>query len=168
MKRKPVIILAVGVIAIVIVAILLLTLIFLPENINPAFATAVRFVQTATAGDDAVAMNWLSPDLQTYATENCPDASISACIQSYTPSEWGELVNVGFRRATPDGPTAWEVDLIATYAAGTGASGVCIYNRVEQTTAGDWQIVEWAGWLHCGDSASRDMESNPDTPNRAP
>ena len=166
MKRSTIILL-VGAVSIGIV-ILALTLVFLPENTNPAFAIAVRFVQAASAGDDAPAMNLLSPDLQTYVSENCPDASVSACVHGYTPTDWGELVNVGFRRATPDGPAAWDVDLIATYAAGTGASGVCIYNRVEQTAAGDWQVVAWAGWLHCGDSASRNMATNPDTPNRAP
>jgi hypothetical protein len=92
----------------------------------------------------------------------------SACVRDYTPPDWGELVDVSFRRAAPDGPNAWDVDLIATYAAGTGASGVCIYNRVEQNEAGDWRVVAWAGWLHCGDSASRNMATNPDAPNRAP
>jgi hypothetical protein len=168
MKRSHILILASIAIVIVIGVILLLTLIFPPENTNPAFATAVTFVQAAAASDDATALDLLSDELQIYVTENCPDASITACVREYTPPDWGDLANVSFRRATPDGPTAWDVDLIATYAAGTGASGVCIYNRVEQTPAGDWQVVEWAGWLHCGDNASRNMATNADTPNRAP
>jgi hypothetical protein len=168
MKRSHILILAGGVIASVLIVILLLTLVFGPENTNPAFATAVRFVQSAAAGDDASALALLGAELQSYVAENCPDASIAACVRDYTPPDWGELMDVSFRRAAPDGSTAWDVDLIATYAAGTGASGVCIYNRVEQTAAGDWQVVGWAGWLHCGDSASRHMATNPDTPNRVP
>jgi hypothetical protein len=150
----------------VIVAILLLTESFTPENTDPAFAVAVNFVNAAGKGDDAVALGLLSPGLQAYVAEQCPDGSISACVRAYTPAEWGGFLNAVFRRAAPDGPSARDVELIATYEEDKGFSGVCIYNRVEQDTAGAWKVTEWAGFVHCGEDAARDMATNPATPNR--
>ena len=93
--------------------------------------------------------------------------SVSACVHSYTPPEWGKLVDAAFRRAAPDGQ-AWNVEIISNYASGTGASGVCIYTRVEPNGAGDWQVTRWAGFVHCSDPTARNMDTNPDTPNCAP
>lgn len=137
-----------------------------PEAANPAFTTAVDFVQAAGHGDDSTAQALLDPALRAYAADHCPDGSPSACIQSYTPPEWGDLVSAVFRRAAPDGE-AWNVEVIANYQTGTGASGVCSLIRVAPE-GGGWQVAGWAGFVHCGDPGSRDMATNPDTPNRAP
>lgn len=152
----------------VIIVIILLTAAFTPENTNPAFATAVDFVQAAGTGDDEAAFALLDPTLQGYVQANCPNGRIATCIQSYMPTEWGAFRSVVFRRATPNGASAWDVDLIATYAEGKGFSGVCIYSRVEQSDSGAWWVTAWAGFVHCGDSASRNMATNPDAPNRVP
>lgn len=167
MKQSSVL-LAAGLLILVvaIVAILLLTESFTPENTDPAYAAAVSFVNAAGKGDDATAMSLLSPELQTYVQEQC--GSVSACVREYTPAEWGGFLNAVFRRAAPDGPSARDVELIATYEEDKGFSGVCIYNRVEQDAAGAWKVTEWAGFVHCGEDAARDMATNPDTPNRAP
>lgn len=138
-----------------------------PEELNPAFASAVAFSKAAASGDDAAALPILSDELQAYVTNNCPDGSVSACVSDYIPAEWGNFLNVVYRRAAPDG-AAWNVDLIATYEHGEGGSGVCIYNRVEQDGAGEWRVTKWAGFVSCGDPASRSMATNPDAPNRAP
>jgi len=150
-----------------IVIILIATLAFIPQNANPAFATAVEFSQAAGEGDDAAAMALLDAPLQKYVQANCPEGSVSACVRAYTPPDWGQFRSVVFRRALPDG-AAWNVDLIATYEAGKGASGVCIYNRIEQGEDGAWQVTAWAGFVHCAEADSRNMATNPDTPNRAP
>lgn len=166
MKRKT--LLLIGLAALVGLAlVIVLTAALTPENTNPAFAAAVTFVNAAVSGDDAAAMALLTPQMQVWVGANCPAASVSACAQAYTPPEWGGLLKAVFRRATPDGP-AWDVDIIATYAEGTGFSGVCIYTRVEPDAAGSYKVAGWAGFVHCGDPASRSMASNPDAPNRAP
>lgn len=143
-----------------------LTAILVPENVNPAYATAVGFVQAAATGEDAAAMAHLSDELRAYVAEQCPDGSVSACVQGYTPPEWGGLLSAVFRRAAPDGP-AWNVDVIATYAQGVGFSGVCAFVRVEPVDEA-WQVTRWAGFVHCGDPNSRNMAANPDAPNSAP
>lgn len=139
-----------------------------PETSHPAFAAAVNFTNAAATGDDETAMALLSPELQAYVAENCPDASVSGCVMGYTPDEWGGLLKGVFRRSVPEGTNIWHVDVIATYELGTGFSGVCIYNRVELNEADEWKVTEWAGFLHCGDPASRNMATNVNTPNRAP
>lgn len=154
------VVLAVGIVVVV-------TATFVPQETSPAAAAAVTFMNAAGKGDDATAFLLLSDELQAYVTANCPDGSVSACIDSYTPPEWGNLQSAVYRRSTPDG-AAWDVDLISTYERDRGASGVCIYHRVEQDDMGAWRVVEWAGFLACGDAASRNMATNPDTPNRAP
>jgi hypothetical protein len=156
-----------AVLLVIIVVILIATLAFIPQNANPAFATAVKFTQAAGEGDDATAMALLDTPLQEYVQANCPDGSVSACVHSYTPLEWGLFRSAVFRRAIPD-DLAWDVDLIATYEAGKGASGVCIYNRIEQDEDGAWQVTAWADFVHCAEADSRNMATNPDTPNRAP
>lgn len=157
-----------GVILASLVIIIILTAALTPSGAHPAFAAAEAFMAAAGRGDDAVAESYLSPAMQAYVAANCPDGSVSACIDAYTPPEWGGLIKAVYRRSTPEGNRAWDVDLIATYQFGTGFSGVCIYQRMEQDESGAWKVAGWAGFLHCGDPASRDMESNPDTPNRAP
>lgn len=139
-----------------------------PETSHPAFAVAVDFTNAAATGDDETAMALLSPELQAYVAENCPDERVSGCVMNYTPPEWGGLLKGVFRRSVPEGTTIWHVDVIATYELEKGFSGVCIYNRVEQDAAGEWKVTEWAGFLHCGDPASRNMATNANTPNRAP
>lgn len=138
-----------------------------PEDLNPAFATAVEFTRAAASGDDAAAHSLLDDELLAHVTENCPEGSASACVSGYIPSEWGDFLNVVYRRAAPDG-AAWNVDLIATYERGEGGSGVCIYNRVEQNSTGEWRVTRWAGFVSCGDATSRNMATNADAPNRVP
>lgn len=145
-----------------------LTLALTPQATSPAFDAAITFWNAAGAGDDATARALLDAAMQTWAATNCPDGSVSACVRAYTPPEWGRLLKAVFRRAAPDGPRAWNVDLIATYEFERGFSGVCAYFRVEQGADAQWRIAGWAGYLWCGDPASRSMATNPDTPNRAP
>jgi hypothetical protein len=149
------------------VGIVAVTLLLTPQETNPAFAAAVNFMNAAGKGDDATASTLLSDELLAYVAANCPDGSVSACVQGYIPPEWGDLISAVFRRAAPDGD-AWDVDLIATYEQDTGASGVCAYTRVQQDESGAWRVYEWAGFLWCGDGRSRNMATNPETPNRAP
>lgn len=150
-----------------VVALVLITLALTPQAANPAFDAAVQFANAAGKGDDAAALPLLSDGLRDWVQENCEGGRPSACVQGYIPPEWGKLVSAVFRRAAPDGPN-WDVDVIATYETGTGASGVCSYFRVERSADGQWRITEWAGFLWCGDSRSRGMATNPDTPNHAP
>ncbi len=167
MRNRPLIITlivlgVIGSIALVVVITAALT----PGETNPAFAAAVAFVEAAERGDDAAANALMTPELAAYVVLNCPEGSVSACVQSYTPPEWGGLISAVFRRAAPDGPN-WDVDLIATYQHGQGFSGVCIYTRM--VPDGEvWKVAEYAGFAACGDPATRNMATNPDAPNRAP
>jgi hypothetical protein len=154
---------ALGLAALVLIS---LTLLLVPQETNPAFAAALAFANAAGKGDDETAFALLSADLQTYVQASCPDSSVSGCIRSYTPPEWGDFLSVVFRRAAPAGDE-WNVDLIATYAEDKGFSGVCIYTRLAQQD-GAWRVTRWAGYVSCGDPASRGMASNPAAPNRAP
>jgi hypothetical protein len=157
-------------IAIAIVAsviILIFASLSLTPQTSPAFDAAVRFANAAGTGDDDTAFALLSPELQEYVRANCPDGSVSACVRSYTPPEWGDFQSGVFRRAAPIGQH-WDVQVIATYQFAEGFSGVCIYLRMESTAENQWQVTEWAGFISCGDGASRDMATNPDTPNRVP
>ena len=137
-----------------------------PQGSNPAFATAVDFVNAAGKGNDQVATALLSNGMKTYVASHCPSAKPSGCLRSYIPAEWGELQDAIYRRSIPDGQ-AWNVEIIANYGQGKGASGVCSLIRIEPS-AGDWHVAGWAGFVHCGDPASRDMATSPSTPNRAP
>ena len=148
-------------------AIIVITLTFTPQETNPAFAVATTFVNAAGKGDDATAFPLLSDEMQQYVKAHCPNGSISACIQSYTPPEWGGLQSAVFRRAAPD-RDGWDVDLIATYEQDKGASGACMFNRMQKDASGQWRVYGWAGFLWCGDPRSRNMATNPDTPNRVP
>lgn len=144
--------LVIGIIGIV-AAVVVITAALIPQQTNPAYAVGVRFVNAASKGDDAAAMAELSPDLQAYVTANCPNGSVSACISAYAPAEWGPFLSAVYRRAQPDGTNAWNVQYISTYEKDKGASGVCIYTRIEK--AGDtWQVTRWSGWVWCGDPRS--------------
>lgn len=143
-----------------------LTAALIPQD-NPAFATALDFSRAALTGDDDSARALLGADLRDWVDANCPDASVSTCITDLIPPEWGPFQNIVFRRAAPDGD-AWNVDLIATFAEDVGFTGVCIYHRMEEVAPGDWRVVAYAGYIHCGDPASRNMAANPDAPNRVP
>jgi hypothetical protein len=153
--------------AISVVVILIAATAFTPGQTNPAFAAAEAFANAAGKGDEATAFALLAPAAQDYVRENCPDGRVSACVDAYTPPEWGGLMSAVFRRAVPDG-NAWNVDLIATWERDRGFSGVCIYTRMEADDAGAWRVAEYAGFVHCGDQASRNMANNPDAPNRVP
>jgi hypothetical protein len=166
MNRRRLIWIALGIILSVAVVVVV-TLTFTPQETNPAFAAATAFMNAAFQGDDDTAFTLLSLAMQQYVTDHCPNGSVSACIKGYTPPAYGEADSAIYRRAAPDGG-AWDVELIAAYPHDKGASGVCIYERMEPSASGAWQVAGWAGFLWCGDSRSRDMASNPDTPNRAP
>lgn len=158
----------IGLSVLVVLAVLVgLTAALTPGQTHPAFAAAVDFANAAGKGDDAAAFALLDEAMQTWVTDNCPDGSVSACVRGYTPREWGGLMSAVFRRAAPDGD-AWDVDVIATYERDKGFSGVCIYTRVEPDGAGAYRIAGYAGYISCGDPASRGMAANPDAPNRAP
>lgn len=156
------------------ITIILLTAALTPQQTNPAYAAAVAFAEAVGENDDEVAHRLLGDALRAYVEANCPQASVSECVEAYIPDEWGEFLSVVFRRAAPDAsrivngtPTAYDVDLIATYAEDKGFSGVCIYVRMEETDAG-WRVARYAGFVSCGDADSRNMATNPDAPNRAP
>ena len=153
MKRSHIIILTI-VTLVAIVGIIGLTLVLTPENTNPAYDVAVRFMNAAGLGDDETAFPLLSPEMQTYVVENCPDASVSGCVLAYTPDEWGTLIRDGsavYRRSIQDGD-AWDVLLVATYQEGDGFAGVCIYHRMEDISDGDWRVAGWAGFVSCDES----------------
>lgn len=173
MPGRRLIVIVIGALAVAAIVIAV-TLALTPQQTNPAYAAALAFAQAAAQGDDATAMSFLSPALRAYAAQ-CPEGRVSACIDSYIPPEWGAFETVVFRRAAPDPatmlngrPTAYDVELIATYSEGLGFSGVCIYQRMEQDEAGAWRVARYAGFVSCGDPQSRGMESNPDAPNRTP
>lgn len=166
-SRTSILILVITVV--VIVAILVAALVLVPTQTSAANQTALDFVNAAVQGDDAEALANVSEAIRAFAADNCPNGSISACVDAYTPDDWGAMKTVVYRRSAPVG-NEWDVDLIAHYESGTGASGVCIYARVAplDDTGENWQVTRYAGFVHCGDSASRDMASNPDAPNSVP
>lgn len=167
MRNRPVLI-ALIVLAVVasLALVIVLTAALTPAQTHPAFAAAVAFAEAAARGDDETAHALMTPELAGYVADHCPDGRVSACVQSYTPPEWGGMLSAVFRRSAPDG-AEWDVDLIATYEHETGFSGVCIYTRMTPAGAG-WQVAEYAGFAWCGDPATRSMADNPAAPNRAP
>ncbi len=156
-----------AIVVISVVVVVVVTLALTPGETNPAFAAATDFMIAAGKSDDVTALALLSDEMQAYVAANCPNGSVSACINGTIPVEWGGLQSAVFRRAAPDG-AHWNVELIAIYEKDTGASGVCSHYRMEQDAAGAWRIYGWAGFLWCGDGRSRNMATNPDTPNRVP
>ena len=165
-NRRRLILLAVagGVAALALVVIV--TAVLTPGQTNPAFAAAVAFAEAAAKGDEETAQALMTPELAIYVAGHCPEGRVSACVQGYTPPEWGEMLSAVFRRAAPDGEN-WNVDVIATYQYAEGFSGVCIFTRI--TPQGDgWRVAEYAGFASCADAGTRNMATNPDAPNRAP
>lgn len=155
----------IAVFAVLIVAVIVGTALFVPQD-NPAFAAARQFADAVQRGDEAAATDLLTPELAEWVASDCPQGLVTACVADYIPETWGNYLNTVFRRAAPLG-NDWHVDLIATYEQAEGGSGVCIYTRmVEQN--GAWRVAAWAGFIHCGDPASRNMAENPDAPNRVP
>lgn len=157
-----------GITAVIAAVIIVLTLIFTPDA-NPAYDTAVDFMNAAGQGDDGTALILLSEQMRNYALENCPNGLPSGCIDDYTPPEWGGLIAAVFRRAIPDGSDAWDVQLVATYEEGQGFAGVCIYHRVERNPNGDWRITAWSGYVSC-DEPNSGLQSlrRTDAPNYVP
>jgi hypothetical protein len=170
MNRKSTLIILIATICAVVV-IVALTLMLTPEKTNPAFKTATDFMNAAGTGDADAAYALLSPEMQDYVTDNCPNGNVSDCILSYTPPEWGRLNGEGaavYRRSIQDGD-AWDIQLIATYEEGDGFSGVCIYHRVEEIATDDWRVTAWAGFITCDEAnAGLDRLRRENAPNRAP
>ncbi|MDX1991128.1 MAG: hypothetical protein SF029_01980 [bacterium] len=157
-----------GLTVLVIAGLLVLSAVLTPGSVNPAYAAAERFMSAAGAGNDAQASALLGNDLQAYVAENCPGGSVSACIDAYTPPEWGGLIAAVYRRSIPVG-RAYDVLLFATYEEGVGFSGVCIYHRVEEVAEDDWRVTAWSGFLHCEEEEADLQElRQPDAVNRAP
>lgn len=166
MQLKRAYVIGIGIV--ILVGILILVAVALiPPQTNPAFDVAATFANAAGQGDDAIAMPLLTADLQQAVSERCAGGVPSGCVQSYPPPEWGKLINAIYRRSAPDG-AAWDIEVISTYEKDKGGSGVCSYFHVVQDTDGQWRIDRWAGFIWCGDAASRNMATNPDTPNRMP
>lgn len=148
-------------------------------GLDPAFAAAVDFAEeagkAAGASADARVMPMLSDALHAYVENNCPNGGVAACVEAYTPPEWGDMLSAVFRRAEPDGANAWDVLVIATYEAGQGFSGVCIYARVERLASPDgdaydgWRVARWSGFISCDEPhAGLSALAGDDAPNRAP
>lgn len=172
MKTRS-ILLVLLIIGIVAIALIAASLFLTPTNTNPAFDAALQAVEAAARGDDATALAHVGPALREYAAANCPDGSLSACVDAFTPPEWGDLQRAVYRRAAPDSAlaTAWDIDIISYYSTDTGASGVCIYARSEwfgEGEEGQWLVTALAGFVHCADPESRNMGRNPSAPNRIP
>ncbi len=167
MKSRPVILIVI-VMLIIIAGMIALTIVLVPENMHPAYAAATDFMNAAGLGDDDVAFALLSSEMQAYVLENCPDGKVSACIDDYTPPEWGNLMSAVYRRSIPEGRT-YHVALIATYEEGQGFAGVCIYHRMEEVAEDDWRVMGWSGFVSCDDSdAGLSGLRRDDAPNRAP
>ena len=166
MQRRQILFVVAVILAVIVVVVATLALI--PQK-TPAFDAGVDFMTAVQSGDDNAAFALLNDQMQAYVTANCPDRSVSACIQDYTPSDWGRLLSVVFRRSRPDG-AAWDIQLIATYEKGEGSSGVCIYERMEQNPDGAWQVAGWSGFISCDapDARLAALADHPDAPNRAP
>jgi hypothetical protein len=165
MNSKWTVYIALGII-VVILAIIAATAFLTPDSYPPN-AAAINFARAAASGDEPAAVAYLSPDLQAYVAANCPDGTVSGCVADYIPDEWGGYRGLEFRRAMPDG-NGYHIDLIGFWEQDRGFSGVCVYLNVQPDGAGGWQVTRWAGWAWCGEPATRDMETNPQAPNRAP
>lgn len=147
--NNKVLILIGGVVVVVIAILIFLTTILVPQS-EPYYNVAIQFTNAAGIGDDEVAYRLLSPAMQAYVDDNCPDG-VSACIADYTPAEWGQLIRDGgavYRRSKQDGD-AYDIQLVATYQYDKGFAGVCIYNRTEEINPDDWRVTAWAGFVPC-------------------
>jgi hypothetical protein len=158
-----------GLAVLIILSIIVITAALVPGQLNPAYTVAETFVKAAGKGDDALAMAQLSDALKTYVLAACPQGSVAACVDAYTPPEWGNFLNAVFRRSQPDGSTAWDIQYLATYAENQGFSGVCIYVRAEKVTGEVWQVVRWSGWISCDEpNAGLSALMRADAPHSAP
>jgi hypothetical protein len=166
MSLKPLGWILLGLFVAVVAVIIAVSLNSDPRN-EPAINAALTFVEAAARGDDATANALMSADLRAYVAANCPNGSVSACVDTYTPPEWGAFLSAVFRRGVPMG-AEWDVDIIATWELDRGFSGVCIYTRMARNEQGVWEVVRYAGFAWCGDPNTRDMERNPAAPNQAP
>ena len=166
MNRRLLLILG-AIFILIIAAIIVVTAQFTPDETMPAFAAAVAFVDAAASGDDETAEQYLGPGLRAYVENNCPNGSVSACIDAYIPDEWGAFRDMTFRRAAPNGDR-WHVDLIGYWERDQGFSGVCVYADMALETDGQWRVQRWAGFAWCGDPNTRSMATNVDAPNQAP
>ncbi len=155
-------------IIVVVALVVIVTAALIPRQTNLAYDIGIQFVNAASKGDEAAALTALSPELQAYVKANCPEGRVSACIRAYAPAEWGQFQSAVFRRAQPEGPNIWHVQYVSTYEQDKGASGVCIYTRMER--AGDiWQVTRWSGWVWCGDAPGGiSYLMRPDAANHAP
>ncbi len=165
MRSKRGLLLIGGAVLVVILLVILLVSASSNPDSFPPYAAALAFSRAVGVGDNAAASAELSPAAVQWAGVNCPEG-IAVCLGRLADPAWGDLISVVFRRAAPDGANAYDVELIATYEQGVGFSGICIYNRVEKQTDDTWKVAGWAGWIHCADPLSRDMERNPEAPNR--
>jgi hypothetical protein len=169
----------IGVGGVLVIAVAVLIALTSVVGLDPAFSVAVDFVEgagtAAGASADARVMPTLGDALQNYVENNCPDASVAACVEAYTPPEWGDMLSAVFRRAVPDGDDAWDVLVIATYEAAQGFSGVCVYARVERLASPDgdayngWRVARWSGFISCDEpNAGLSALASDDAPNKAP
>src|SRR5690606_6392868 len=132
---------------IVIIAIIVAAVAFAPDETNPAFTTAVMFVESAGKQADAAAMALLNDPMRAYVEANCAGGLPSGCIGAYIPADWGDMLSAVFRRAAPNGEN-WNVEVISTYEAGKGASGMCALIYVEPDGSDGWDVAGWAGFVH--------------------
>lgn len=162
------------VLVLVIGGIIALTTVLVPENLHPAYEVATEFMNAAGQGDDSTAIALLSEDMQAYVAANCPAGSVAACVDEYTPAEWGDLIAAVYRRSAPEGTDIWHVQLVATYEEGQGFAGVCIYHQVENLAAADrdeadWRVTAWSGFVSCDDrNSGLSALRREDAINRAP
>lgn len=176
MNRKWLIIWSV-IILVVIAGLIAVSVTLTPDNTSPAYAVAVDFANAVGDSDDAALQNTLSEELKQYASDNCPDGSLANCINAEIPEDWGNMLITVFRRAEPEGVSAWDVLSVATYEEAQGFSGVCIYTRVEQlegdTSSDDyegWRVVNWSGFISCDspDAGLRQLKATAANRNEAP
>lgn len=154
-------------IVVIVAGIVFVTATLIPQQ-NPPYDIGIQFVNAASKGDDATALLALSPELQAYVATNCSDGSVSACIRAYTPPEWGDFFSAVFRRAQPEGTDILHVQYVSTYEKDKGASGVCIYTRMERIGE-TWHVTRWSGWVWCGDAqGGLTTLMQPDAANHAP
>lgn len=167
-RMKPKILYGAG-LAGVILVLVGLTALFVPTSV-PAYEAAVAFVRAAGQGDEATASASLATELQAWVRANCRDGRVSACVDDYTPADWGQMLTAVFRRAQPAGSNAFDVQLVATYTDNQGFSGVCIYTQVVQQPDAVWRVTRWSGWNSCDDpnGGLANLISSPSVPNRAP
>ena len=111
---KNKLILGVSILIVAVVILIIATMFLVPEGSHPAYAVAVNFVNAAATGDDDTAIPYMSATLREAVAETCPEGIPSTCIESYADESWGGFMSAVFRRAIPDGNSAWDVQLIVS------------------------------------------------------